>query len=59
MNGNLAVSFTIGSSEWNKLVADSKYAVWSEYGKIERGHIILQDHGDQIAFRNLKIRDLN
>jgi hypothetical protein len=59
MNGNLAVSFTIGSSEWNKLVADSKYAVWPEYGKIERGHIILQDHGDQIAFRNLKIRELN
>lgn len=58
MNGNLAVSFTIGSPEWNQLVSKSKYAEWPEFGKVDRGHIILQDHGDQIAFRNLKLREL-
>jgi hypothetical protein len=46
------------AGEWNKLVSYSKYAEWPEYAKIERGHIILQDHGDQIWFRNIKIRDL-
>lgn len=57
MNGNLAVSFTIGSEQWNQLVSKSKYAEWPEFGKIDRGHIILQDHGDQIAFRNLRLRE--
>ncbi len=58
MNGNLAVSFTIGSSEWKELISKSKYAEWPEYGKIDRGHLILQDHGDQISFRNLKLKEL-
>ena len=58
MNGNLAVSFTIGSDEWNQLVSKSKYVDWPEFGKVDSGHIILQDHGDQIAFRNLKLREL-
>ncbi|MCZ6672220.1 MAG: DUF1080 domain-containing protein [Verrucomicrobia bacterium] len=58
MNGSLAVSFEIGSSEWNSLVSNSKYAEWPEYAKIAKGHLILQDHGDQIWFKNLKIREL-
>ena len=58
MNGNLAVSFTIGSEEWNKLIIKSKYAEWPEYGKIDQGHILLQDHGDQISFRNLMLKEL-
>jgi hypothetical protein len=58
MNGNLAVSFTIGSSEWNALISKSKYAEWPEYGKVDQGHLILQDHGDQISFRNLKLKEL-
>ena len=58
MNGHLAVSFTIGSEEWKELIAKSKYAEWSEYGKIDQGHIILQDHGDQISFRNLMLKEL-
>ena len=58
MNDHLAVSFTIGSDSWKQLISKSKYAEWPEFGKIDRGHLILQDHGDQISFRNLQLKEL-
>ncbi len=45
-----------GSDEWKKLVATSKFGSMPLYGTKTTGHIALQDHGDPVAFRNIKIR---
>ena len=43
---------------WKKLVAGSKFADRPGYGEAERGHILLQDHGDPVWYRNVKLREL-
>jgi hypothetical protein len=58
MNGTKYVEYEIGSAEWNEKVAKSKFAKMEGFGKSPKGHICLQDHGDEVAFRNLKIREL-
>jgi hypothetical protein len=58
LNGTRIASYELGSEEWKRRVADSKFAAWPEYGKAPAGHIGLQDHGDRVAFRNIKIRVL-
>jgi len=50
------VDVVIGSQRWDRLVADSKFADWDGFGANPSGFIGLQDHGDRVAFRNLKIR---
>lgn len=56
MNGVEIVDYELGSPEWTALVAASKFAEWPEYGTYPSGHIGLQDHGDRVSFRNLKVR---
>jgi len=56
LNGVEIVSYELGSPEWSALVAASKFAEWPEYGTYPSGHIGLQDHGDRVSFRNLKVR---
>ncbi|TWT40182.1 Soluble aldose sugar dehydrogenase YliI precursor [Thalassoglobus neptunius] len=58
MNGVRYVRFQVGSDDWNKKVAASKFAPFENFGKAKEGHIALQDHGNEVAFRNIKIRDL-
>lgn len=50
---------TIGSAEWNSLIAKSKFASWPGFAKATEGHLGLQDHGDQVWFKNIKIKELN
>lgn len=57
MNGALYYRFKIGDDDWNKRVADSKFARFEGFGKAGQGHICLQDHGDLVSFRNIKIRE--
>jgi len=59
LNGERIVEYELGSEEWAQRVAGSKFAEWPEYGTFDAGHIGLQDHGDWVAYRNLKIRRLD
>lgn len=55
LNGKKIVEYELWTDEWKKLVAGSKFAAWPGYGLNRKGHIALQDHGDAIAFRNIKL----
>jgi glucose/arabinose dehydrogenase len=59
VNGVTYARFVKGSDQWNKKVARSKFARYPNFGKATRGHIGLQDHGDEVAFRNIKIREFD
>lgn len=56
LNGKLVVEYVLGSAEWAALVANSKFDQWPDYGTARSGHIGLQDHGDPVWYRNIKIR---
>ena len=58
LNGVKVVEYELGSADWEAKLAASKFAEWKGYGRAPRGHIALQDHGDRVAFRNIRIRVL-
>ena len=55
LNGVKTVGYEIGSADWQERVRNSKFVEYPEYGLARRGHIGLQDHGDRVYFRNIKI----
>ncbi len=59
VNGVLYVEYVIGSDDWNEKVAASKFSKYEGFGKAARGHICLQDHGDEVAYRNIRITPLD
>jgi hypothetical protein len=58
LNGIKIVEYTRGTPEWKALVATSKFSKVKGFGEFETGHILLQDHGDEVHYRNIKIREL-
>ena len=58
LNGIKLVEYERGTQMWKALVAYSKYADWPAFGEAESGHILLQDHGDEVSFRNVRILEL-
>lgn len=55
LNGVKTVEFERGSPAWREIVAASKHKVWPAFGEQTSGHILLQDHGNKVFYRNIKI----
>lgn len=59
MNGTKYVEYVKGSADWDAKVAASKFSKFPQFGKPTKGHLCLQDHGNPVSFRNVKIKALD
>jgi cytochrome c551/c552 len=58
LNGQRVVSIERDSERWQQLLADSKFSAMPDFGGAQEGYIVLQDHGDVVRYRNIRIRSL-
>jgi hypothetical protein len=58
LNGFKTVEYERATQMWRALVDHSKYTAWPKFGEAPKGNILLQDHGDRVSFRSIKIREL-
>ena len=58
LNGAKVVEYELGSDDWEARRTSSKFANSNMYGRAKRGFIALQDHGDRVEFRNIRLREL-
>jgi hypothetical protein len=56
LNGVKLLEYELWSDDWNQRVANSKFKDMPAYGKSKTGHIALQDHGDWVAYRNVRVK---
>jgi Domain of Unknown Function (DUF1080). len=58
LNGTQTADVTIGTPEWEQVLSASKFKDWEGFAKYPKGKIALQDHGDVVAYRNIRIKEL-
>jgi hypothetical protein len=58
LNGQMTVEYERGNEAWKELVETSKYKSFPGFGEVEEGRILLQDHGNLVSFKNIKIREI-
>ncbi|TAN16058.1 MAG: DUF1080 domain-containing protein [Chitinophagaceae bacterium] len=58
MNGKKVVETIMWDAKWNQMVANSKFKRWPEFATFHKGHVALQDHGDTVWYRNIRIKEL-
>lgn len=58
LNGENVLSIEIGSPDWNARIPGTKFADWPAFGVLPEGHIVLQDHGSPVEYRNFTVRAL-
>jgi hypothetical protein len=58
LNGVKVVEYELESPEWESKVAGSKFRQWPGFGRAPKGYIALQDHGDKVWYRSIKIREI-
>ncbi len=58
LNGVKLYDFEIGSDDWKKRLESTKFKAWKDFAAHKSGSICLQDHGDVVSFRNIKVREL-
>ena len=58
LNGEKVVEFERGSEALKALIAQSKFKDQPKFGTFAKGHILLQEHGDKVWYRNIKIREI-
>ncbi|HEY8550451.1 MAG TPA: DUF1080 domain-containing protein [Vicinamibacterales bacterium] len=59
LNGTKVLEYELGSETLRAAIAKSKFKDVSRFGTPQKGHILLQDHGDAVCYRNLKLRPIN
>lgn len=59
LNDVKIVEYERNNAMWNALVDCSKYRNWVNFGNFESGHILIQDHGDLVYYKNIKIKELD
>ena len=58
LNGSKVVSTTMWDDKWKTMIANSKFKQYPDFGTYKKGHIALQDHGNTVWYKNVKIKRL-